>query len=126
MKFYSDLYCKNDSMHGCTKVTLVDRYERAIYCGTMDELDMGHAGDMANPVKNVIAKWAVLYATVWEYHIVSVSAAAPDDACAVPLTNGIYISELYVKVNDIDKLKELLRAKGIEIEKFLSYVGWYE
>lgn len=124
MKFYSDLYCKNESMHGCTKVTLVDRYERPIFRGTMDELD--NVGNMESPVKNVIAKWAVLYATVWEYHIVSVSTNAPDDACAVPLTNGIYISELYVKVNDIDKLKELLHAKGIEIEKFLSYVGWYD
>lgn len=120
MKFYSDLYCKNESMHGCTKVTLVDRYERPIFCGTMDELHMGHAGAMEDPVKNVIAKWVTLHATVWEYHIVSVSTTAPDDACAVPLTNGIYISELYVKVNDIDKLKELLHANGIENEKFLS------
>ena len=123
MNFYSDLYCKNDSMHGGTKITLVDRYERAIFRGTMDEL--GNAGNMENPVKNVIARWVVLYATVWEYHIVSVSTTAPDDACAVPLTNGVYISELYVKVNDIDKLKELLHANGIGIEKFLSYVGWH-
>lgn len=124
MKFYSDLYCTNDSMHGCTKVTLVDRYERPIFCGTLDELDMDYVGNMTNPIKNVIAHWAICHATVWECHIVSVSTTAPVDACAVPLTNGVYISELHVKVNDIDKLKELLHANGIGIKKFFSYVGW--
>ena len=126
MNFYSDLYCKNDSMHGCTKVTLVDRYERPIFRGTMDELDLDFVGDVASRVKNVIAQWLTWYATVWEYRVVSVSTTAPDDACAVPLTNGVCISELYVKVGNIDKLKELLHANGIKIEKFLSYVGWYD
>ena len=124
MKLYDDLYCKNDSMHEGTKVTLVDRYEKPIFRGTMDELT--NVGNMENPVKNVIAQWAILHATVWEYHIVSVSTNAPDDACAIPLTNGIYISELYVKVNDIDKLKELLHAKGIGFKKFLSHMGYDE
>lgn len=123
MNFYSDLYCKNDSMHGGTKVTLVDKYERPIFRGTMDEL--GNVDNMVSPVKNVIAKWMVLHATVWEYHIVSVSTTAPDDACEVPLTNGIYISDLYVKVQDTDKLKNVLRANGIGFEEFLSYGGWY-
>lgn len=114
MNFYSDLYCKNDSMHGYTKVTLVDRYERPIFRGTMDELDLDFVGNMTNPVKNVIAQWVTRYATVWEYHVVSVSTTAPDDACAVLLTNGIYISELYVKVNDTDKLRAMLNTRGLE------------
>lgn len=124
MKFYEDLYCKNNSLHGATIVTIVDQYERPIFHGTFDEFDIDHLGD-ENPVKCAVARWAVLYATVWEYHIVSVSTNAPDDACAVPLTNGIYISELYVKVHDIDKLKDILRANGIGFENFLSYVGWH-
>lgn len=114
MKFYSDLYCKNDSMHGYTKVTLVDRHERTIFRGTMDELDLDFVGNVADPVKNVIAHWATWYATVWEYHIVSVSTTAPSDVCAVPLTNGIYISELYVKVSDTDKLRAMMNARGLE------------
>lgn len=123
MKLYDDLYCKNDSMHGATIVTVVDQYERTIFRGTFDDLDVEYWGD-ENPVNVKIAQWATRYATVSDYYIVSVSTTAPDDACAVPLTNGgVYISELYVKVHDIDKLKEMLRADGIGIEKFLSYVG---
>lgn len=114
MKFYSDLYCKNDSMHGCTMVTLVDRYERAIYHGTMDELDLDFVGNVSDPAKTVIAQWATWYATVYDYHIVSVSTTAPIDACAVPLTAGLYISELYVKVSEIGKLRAMLRARGLE------------
>lgn len=115
MKFYSDLYCKNDSMHGYTKVTLVDRHERPIFRGTMDELVF--VGNVTNPVKNIIAYWVTGYATVIEYHIVSVSTTAPSDACAVPLTDGLYISEMYVKVSAMSKLKELLREDGIGVEK---------
>lgn len=126
MKFYSDLYFKNDSMHGCTKVTLVDIHERPVYRGTMDELDLDFVGNVTNRVKNVIAQWLTWYATVWEYHIVSVSTTAPSGACAVALTDGLYISEVYVKVGNIGKLKELLRENDIEIEKFLSYGGWQD
>lgn len=114
MIFFSDLYCKNNSMHGHTKLTLVDRYERPIFRGTIDELGMDYVGSMTSPVKNVIAQWVTWYATVWEYHIVSISTTAPDDACAVPLTNGVYIAELYVKVNDISKLRSMLNARGLE------------
>ena len=114
MKFYSDLYCKNNSMHGCTMVTLVDRYERLIFRGTMDELNSDFVGNVADPAKTVIAQWATWYATVCEYHIVSVSTTAPIDACAVPLTTGLYISELYVKVSEIGKLREMLHARGLE------------
>lgn len=114
MKFYSDLYCKNNSMHGCTMVTLVDRYERLIFRGTMDELNSDFVGNVSDTAKTVIAQWATWYATVCEYHIVSVSTTAPIDACAVPLTTGLYISELYVKVSGIDKLREMLHARGLE------------
>lgn len=118
MKFYSDLYCKNDSMHGCTTVTLVDRYERTIFHGTMDELDLDFVGNVSNPAKTVIAQWATWYATVCEWHIVSASTTAPIDACAVPLTVGLYVSELYVKVSEIGKLRAMLRARGLEWSDF--------
>lgn len=118
MKFYGDLYCRNDSMHGCTMVTLVDRYERPIFRGTMDELDLDFVGNEKHPAKNVIAQWATWYATVYEYHIVSVSATALDNACAIPLTGGLYISEIYVKVSNIDKLGAMLRARGLEWSDF--------
>lgn len=118
MKFYSDLYCKNDSMHACTMVTLVDRYERTIFHGTMDELDLDFVGNVTDPAKTVIAQWATWYATVCEWHIVSASTTAPIDACAVPLTVGLYISELYVKVSEIGKLKIMLRARGLEWSDF--------
>lgn len=114
MKFYGDLYCRNDSMHGCTMVTLVDRYERPIYYGTMDELDLDFVGNVKNPAKTVIAQWATWYATVCDYRIISVSATAPDNACAAPLTSGLYISEMYVKVSSIDKLRAMLTARGLE------------
>ena len=113
MNFYSDLYCKNDSLHGATTVTIVDQYERPIFHGTFDELDMDYWGG-ENPDKVEIAQWATRYATVSEYHIVSISTTAPDDACAVPLTNGVYISELYVKVSDTDKLRAMMNARGLE------------
>lgn len=118
MKFYSDLYCKNNSMHGCTMVTLVDRYERTIFHGTMDELDLDFVGNVTDPAKTVIAQWATWYATVCDWHIVSASTTAPIDACAVPLTVGLYISELYVKVSEIGKLKVMLRARGLEWSDF--------
>ena len=114
MKFYGDLYCRNDSMHGCTMVTLVDNNERPIFHGTMDELDLDFEGNVKNPAKNVIAQWATWYATVYEYHIVSVSATALTSVCAVPLTGGLYISELYVKVSSIDKLRTMLSARGLD------------
>lgn len=114
MKFYSDLYCKNDSMHGGTIVTLTDRYERTIFHGTMDELDLDFVGNVSDTAKTVIAQWATWYATVYEYHIVSASTTAPIDVCAVPLTAGLYISELYVKVSEIGKLRAMLRARGLE------------
>lgn len=114
MKLYDDLYYKNDSLHGGTIVTIVDQYERPIFHGTFDELDLDFVGNMTSPVKNVIAQWVSWHATVSEYHIVSVSTTAPDDACAVPLMNGIYISELYVKVHDIDKLRTMLKARGLD------------
>lgn len=118
MKFYSDLYCKNDSMHGATMVTLVDSYERHIFHGTMDELDLDFVGDVTDPTKTVIAQWLTWYATVCEYHIVSASTTAPSDVCAVPLTSGLYISELYVKVSEIGKLRAMLRARGLEWSDF--------
>ncbi len=114
MNFYSDLYCKNDSMHGCTKVTLVDRYERPIFRGTMDELDLDFVGDVASRVKNVIAQWLTWYATVLEYRVVSVSTTAPSGVCAVPLTDGLYISEVFVKVGNIDKLRTMLIARCLD------------
>ena len=114
MKFYGDLYCKNDSMHGCTMVTLVDRYERPIFRGTMDELDLDFVGNVSDTAKTVIAQWATWYATVCEWHIVSASTTAPIDACAVPLTTGLYISELHVKVSETGKLRAMLRARGLE------------
>jgi len=114
MKFYGDLYCKNDSIHGGTIVTIVDNNERPIFRGTMDELDLDYVGNVKNPGRTVIAQWATCFATVYEYHIVSVSVTAPTDVCAVPLTAGLYISELYVKVSSIDKLRTMLRARGLE------------
>lgn len=114
MKFYGDLYCRNDSIHGGTIVTIVDNNEQPIYHGSIDDLDLDYVGNVKNPAKTVIAQWATWYATVYDYHIVSVSATAPDNVCAVPLTSGLYISELYVKVSSIDKLRAMLRARGLE------------
>lgn len=116
MKFF-DLYCKNDSLHAGTIVTIVDQHEKPIFHGTFDELDLDFVGNVVRPVKNTIAQWATWYATVSEYHIVSVSTTAPDDVCAVPLTNGVHISELYVKVNSIDKLRTMLNARGLEWDR---------
>lgn len=113
MKLYDDLYCKNDSLHGHTKVTIVDQYERPIFRGTFDEFSIDHLDD-ENLVKCAVAHWAVWYATVSRYHIVSVSTTAPDDTRTVSLTNGVYISELYVKVDNIDKLRVMLNARGLE------------
>ena len=118
MKFYGDLYCRNDSMHGCTMVTLVDKYERTLFHGTMDELDLDFVGNVSDTAKTVIAQWATWYATVYDWHIVSASTTAPTDACAAPLTGGLYISELYVKVSSIDKLRAMLRARGLEWSDF--------
>ena len=99
MKLYGDLYCKNDSLHAGTIVTVVDQYEKTIFHGTFDELDKDYWGN-EDHVKVMFAQWVTWHATVAEYHIVSVSTTAPDDVCAAPLTDGVYISELYVKVND--------------------------
>lgn len=99
MKLYDDLYCKNDSLHGGTRVTIVNQHEETIFHGTFDELDKDYWGN-EDPIKVMFAQWVTWHATVCEYHIVSVSTTTPDDVCAVPLTDGVYISELYVKVND--------------------------